>query len=270
MRTRISFIYGSLVCCLLALIAVTSTRGEQRAAGAETAAPAAEAASAPLGDVWDATKLGQIHIEKVPAVTVIQRTLTGGYDKTNEAFVDLKQTMLRQVKAAHLKIESAAAAGAVCYGVYPQDPDREAAAVKEEEAEKKPPTPFRWTAALPVPAGFKAPAESAKPLSVPASGYEVTTLPATLAAVMFSTVGRAPVDGLKFFGWMADNGYVQVAATRMVYYTKAGNAVGQAEMLNASQALINSEETKIIVPIAPRARQIALKPAAATVKPPSR
>jgi hypothetical protein len=141
---------------------------------------------------------------------------------------------------------------------------------KDAAADKKAAPRFQWTAALPVPVGFKAPAGPAKALSVPASGYEVTTLPATLAAVMFSTVGRAPVDGLKFFGWMADNGYVQVAATRMVYYTKPGNAVAPAEMLNASKELINSEETKIIVPIAPRGRQIALKPAAATVKPPSR
>jgi hypothetical protein len=257
MRTRISFIFSSLVCCLLALaVAVTAARGGQR--------EAVGAASTPIGDHWDAKILGQIHIEKVPEVTVIQRTVTGGLDKTNEAFVDLKQAMLREVKASRVKIEASAVASAVCYGLYPQDPDR----VKAEAT--KGGAPLQWTAALPVPAGFKAPAEPAKALSVPASNYEVKTLPATLAAVMFSTVGRASVDGLKFFGWMAENGYVQVAPTRMVYYAKPGNAVGQAEMLNAAPALINSEETKIIVPIAVRPRGIALKPEAATVKPPIR
>lgn len=196
--------------------------------------------------------LGEIKIEKILPQRVLTRQITGGYEKHQEVFSDIKGTVVRTLtaqaavggnaaaKAAATKAVAAAAA-ADCVGLYAFDPDT---------VEK---TSLQWNAAVIVPTTFKAPAIKARALSVPASEYKVQTLPAVDAAVMYSTVGRAPVDGLKFFPWLAENGYAQIGPTRMVYFSDT-----TVDLLKATPEQIRNTRTKIIVPIKKRDRNIAL------------
>ncbi|HEV2846817.1 MAG TPA: hypothetical protein VG477_18320, partial [Thermoanaerobaculia bacterium] len=165
-------------------------------------------------------------------------------------FSDLKGVMMRQAAAARPAAGAAnvqaATLAADCIGIYPFDPD----AVAKSRLE--------WGAAVMIPdtaafRNFKAPAK-AKALSVPASDYKVKTLPAIEAAVMYSTVGRSPQDGLKFFPWLAENGYVQVGPTRMLYFSDPS-----VDLLKATPEQIAATKTKIIVPIKKRARDIKLE-----------
>lgn len=194
--------------------------------------------------------LGRISIENIAPVRVLYRDLQGGYDKTQEAFADLKGVMMRFEASSSsgppaLAAAQPAALIADCLGIYPFDPD----AVPKDS--------MSWGAAVIVPetAGFRrfrAPRRAAK-LSVPASGYGLQTLPAIEAAVMYSTVGRSPQDGLKFFSWMAENGYVQVGPTRMLYFSDPS-----VDLLKATPEQIAATKTKIIVPITKREREISL------------
>lgn len=194
--------------------------------------------------------LGEITIEKVPPQKVLYRNLQGGYDKTQEAFNDLKGVMMQQAAARKPAAEAArvqaTTLAADCIGIYPFDPD----AVAKSRLE--------WGAAILIPdtpafRNFKAPAQ-AKALSVPASEYRVQTLPAIEAAVMYSTVGRSAQDGLKFFPWLAENGYVQVGPTRMLYYSDPS-----VDLLKATPEQISATRTKIFVPIKKRERDIKLQ-----------
>ena len=196
--------------------------------------------------------VGEITIEKIPAQKVLVRQVQGGYDKHQEVFSDLKGTATRALGAgagtgaAGAKAAEAELA-ADCVGLYAVDPDSTTTATAKAA--------FNWSAALLVPDNFKLPAGTrAKALSVPASDYKMETLPAIEAAVMYSTIGRAPTDGLKFFSWMADNGYVQVGPTRMVYFTDP-----KFDLLRATAQQVRDSKTKIIVPIHKRERPIALK-----------
>ncbi len=200
----------------------------------------------------------KITIEKISPQRVLSRQIQGGYDRHQEVFSDLKDTMVRQIgtpaapaggRAAGGRAAGAKAAvlAADCLGIYPFDPD----AVTDAASKAR----FEWGAALFVPQNFRlARGVKAKALSVPASEYKVQTLPAIEAAVMYSTVGRAPVDGLKFFSWMAENGYVQVGPTRMVYFTDT-----TVDLMRATPGQIQDTKTKIIVPIKKRDRNISLK-----------
>lgn len=220
--------------------------GTLLAAGIAVMAGFAQAQDSPKAE----PALGEITIEKVPPQKVLYRNLQGGYDKTQEAFTDLKGVMMRQAAtvkpAAGASTAQAATLAADCIGIYPFDPD----AVAKSRLE--------WGAAVLIPdtpafRNFKAPA-NAKALSVPASEYKVQTLPAIEAAVMYSTVGRSPQDGLKFFPWLAENGYVQVGPTRMLYF-----ADPSVDLLKATPEQVAGTKTKIIVPIKKRERDIKLK-----------
>jgi hypothetical protein len=194
--------------------------------------------------------LGVITIEKIPAQKVLSRNLQGGYDKTQEAFNDLKTVMMQQAAtvkpAPQAATAQATAVAADCIGIYPFDPD----AVAKSRME--------WGAAIMIPdtpafRNFKVPAP-AKRLSVPASEYKVETLPAIEAAVMYSTVGRSAEDGLKFFPWLAETGHVQVGPTRMLYFSDT-----TIDLLKATPEQIAATKTKIMVPIKKRDRDIKLK-----------
>jgi len=191
------------------------------------------------------TAVGEITIEKVPAQKVLSRTIQGGYNVHQEVFSDLKTTSTKLIAASGIKVEEAVAAD--CVALYATDPDSTTSTAAKAA--------FSWTAALLVPDAFKLPSNTrAKALSVPASDYRLETLPAIQAAVMYTTIGRAPTDGLKFFGWMADNGYVQVGPTRMLYFTDP-----KFDLLRATPEQVRDSKTKIFVPIKKRDRPIALK-----------
>ncbi len=284
MRATRSVPYGVLAACL-AVIAFAGF-ATTKVAVAQAAAAAAGSPDNPLGNTWDAAKLGEIRLEIIPAQHVVSRTVVAGYDKTNAVFVDLKMAMLKQLNKQGLfpkgdggqlkysgtyRTATAASSSAIaaqdCTASYPVDPDT-AVTSSEEGVEPGFPPAVEWTAHIPVPPGFQAPSAKDSLLAVRDAGpYEVGDLPGTLAATMFSTVGRAPTDGLKFFVWMAENGYVQTGPTRMVYFQKGGSRVAMAEMLNASQPMIKLQETKIIVPVAKRGRGIGLKPASQAAPP---
>jgi hypothetical protein len=283
MRARRSVPHGVLAACLAAIALagfVTTKVSAAQEAGAATRSP-----ETPAG-AWDPSKLGEITLEKIPALHVVSRTVVVGFDKTNEVFVDLKMATLKQINkqglfpksdpnelkfGANHRVAAGGSASSLatsqdCVASYAVDPDSTStsSAGANEEAVPGPPPAVEWTAHIPVPPGFVAPSTKDSQLTVKDAGpYEVGDLPATLAATMFSTVGRAATDGLKFFVWMAENGYVQTGPTRMVYYQKGGTRVAMAEMLNASQPMINLQETKIIVPVKKRDRGNALNPAAA-------
>jgi hypothetical protein len=190
--------------------------------------------------------LGEIKIEKIPPQKVLSRQIQGGYERHQEVFADLKGTMMAATPA-QAPAGKALALAADCLGIYPFDPD----AVTDAASKAR----FEWGAALLVPQNFRlARGTKAKALSVPASDYKVQTLPAIEAGVMYSTIGRAPVDGLKFFPWMAENGYVQVGPTRMVYFTDPS-----VDLMRATPEQLQAAQTKIIVPIKKRARNISLK-----------
>ena len=216
---------------------------KQPPAGAQAVKPAREK---PKGAE---PTLGEIKIERIAPQKVLTRQIQGGYDKHQEVFADLKGTMMASSppQAPARGKALAVAAAADCLGIYPFDPDAVTNAAEKAR--------FEWGAALLVPQEFKlSPSIKAKALSVPASEYKVQTLPSIEAAVMFSTVGRAPVDGLKFFSWMAENGYVQVGPTRMVYFTDTS-----VDLQRATPGQIQETKTKIIVPIKKRDRNISLK-----------
>lgn len=141
----------------------------------------------------------------------------GPYDLHPEVFGELMKYV-----GAHYR-----AVGA-CFGIYPQDPD----AVKAKELHWEvgvrvvPGEPLGYGNNLPIeklPVWSDRELEGAlRKMKQPQSPYRLKLLTKTNAAVVDSTVAKAAQDGLAMFPWMAKNGYVQVAATRMEYLSHEG------------------------------------------------
>jgi len=64
--------------------------------------------------------------------------------------------------------------------------------------------------------------EALQKMKAPIAPYQLKILPETTAATVKSTIGQAGKDGLAMFPWMAENGYVQIAPTRMEYLSQVG------------------------------------------------
>lgn len=179
----------------------------------------------------------EIRVEKIPELTVLYQTVYGNYDFHPQVFSRM-MGLLRET-AEPRSINAAIAATGGCIGVYPMDPD-------EVEA-----TQFQWAAAIPVPAGYKLSERLAEPtlssLAVRTSEYEVRTLPAVEAAVLDSTVAESPVDGLRMYNWLNENGYAQAAPTRMLFFNDE-----DIDVTKASIDRLLAGRTRIILPIKKR------------------
>lgn len=53
--------------------------------------------------------------------------------------------------------------------------------------------------------------------------YKLLIIPEQTVALIRSTIGRAGMDGLSMYPWMARNGYVQVGPTRMEFLATTGS-----------------------------------------------
>lgn len=80
-------------------------------------------------------------------------------------------------------------------GIYPTDPD----VVPEGE--------LQWQVAAPVSASVRVQAP-----------YVLSVLPSTESVSLGSSVGDSHHDGLFMKNWVIDNGFVQIAATRMLFH----------------------------------------------------
>ncbi|HSS18879.1 MAG TPA: winged helix-turn-helix domain-containing protein [Pyrinomonadaceae bacterium] len=179
-----------------------------------------------------------VSVQKIPASWVLVRDVNGSYQTHPEVF----QEVMKYVGSNFRAVGDA-------FGIYPMDPDA-----------AKPGT-LRWQVGVriapgkPLGYGNKLPlitsvAKSSQELdrerahlSRPNPPYRIVLLEETEAAVVESSVEDTPKDGLSMFGWMAENGYVQVGATRMEYLTNEGS---------------NSISTKIIIPIRKRPSGISV------------
>ena len=159
----------------------------------------------------------KVTVAAIPSAIVLYREVTGPYSQHPEIFAEL----MRYVGANYRAVGA-------CFGIYPQDPD----AVQAKE--------LRWEVGVRVipgaPRGYgnnlpidKLPVrsdrqlkESLHKMKQPQSPYGLRLLARTNAAVIDSTVASAAQDGLAMFPWMAKNGYVQVAPTRMEYASHEG------------------------------------------------
>jgi hypothetical protein len=175
-----------------------------------------------------------VRIERIPVKPVLLRTIKGPYSKHVEAFTEF----MKFAEAKYLTVGR-------CFGIYPTDPD----AIKGD------PT---WMIGVEVSVGRPghvatvgarqlAPGETLRRLAQPkAAGYQLRELPAIEAATLSSNVAQSSSDGLRLIKWLADNGYVQVGATRMEYLSHDGPP--------------NAIPTRIIVPVTARQRQIRPSP----------
>ncbi|HEY0614724.1 MAG TPA: hypothetical protein VGC96_08785 [Candidatus Elarobacter sp.] len=137
----------------------------------------------------------RITVEHAPAIVVVTRDVAGDYDQAPRVFGDLMRVAKPYRTAGNV------------FGIYPVDPDATTGANE-----------LRWQAAIQV-------VETANPGATPALGdlakpeqpYRLELLSASTVAVVKSTVARAGADGLAVIPWMARNGYVQIAPTRMEF-----------------------------------------------------
>lgn len=144
---------------------------------------------------------------------VVPREVTGPYSQHPVLFKQL----LQYTTAKYGKPEA-------LWGIYPDDPD----AVKPED--------LHWTVAVrisPKDADLAQTKEESQredvqkrslaSLQPAADPYKLVLLGESLAAVVDSTMAAAPKDGLAIIPWMASNGFVQIAPTRMEYLTSSGD-----------------------------------------------
>jgi hypothetical protein len=145
-----------------------------------------------------ATRESEIKIERLPAQTALIRTVRGGYDQHPAVIGDLMAYAGRLYRGQFN-------VGHSVFGVYATDPDAVAS-----------PADLTWEIGMVL---------TVAPASVrtPDAPYELTTLPATDAAVLDSDMAHTAIDGLSMSRWMLENGYVQMAPTRMAYVATDGN-----------------------------------------------
>lgn len=159
----------------------------------------------------------KVRVSAIPSAIVLYREVTGPYNQHPEVFAELMKYVGTNYRAV-----------GACFGIYPQDPD----AVKAKELHWEvgvrvvPGNPLGYGNNLPI---EKLPVRSDRQLEgalhkmkQPQSPYRLKLLAKTNVAVIDSTVAKAAQDGLAMFPWMAKNGYVQVAPTRMEYLSHEG------------------------------------------------
>lgn len=175
-----------------------------------------------------------IVVKTVPASIIVARDVTGPYSQHAVIFKQL----LQYTAGKYGKPEA-------LLGIYPDDPD----AVQPED--------LHWTVAVrisgedkDVPNATRGPQleedlkRSMGSLQQPSDPYKLVLIRESLAAVVESTVAAAPKDGLAIIPWMANNGFVQIAPTRMEYLTSSGDPA--------------SMKIRIIVPIKKRPSGLTL------------
>jgi hypothetical protein len=167
----------------------------------------------------EAEQLAATHVEVIhlPAAIVLYRSATGPYSQHPVVFDELMKYVGANYRAV-----------GACFGVYPHDPDATRTADLKWEVGVRviPGAPLGYGKNLPI---EELPNQSAAGLKglmlrmkTPAEPYKLRIQEETTAAVLESTVERAPQDGLALFPWMAKNGYVQIGPTRMEYLSHEG------------------------------------------------
>src|SRR5713226_2289783 len=159
-----------------------------------------------------------VRVEEVAPSIILYREVRGDYSRHPEVF----ESMMKYVGSRYLAVGA-------CFGIYPFDPD----AVKKDELVWQ--VGVRVTTGAPLGFGNNMPIEQTRSqcvpqlqrvlrqLKAPDLPYHLKIMPAALAAVTQSTVANAPSDGLYIFKWMAENGYVQIAPTRMEFLSHKGS-----------------------------------------------
>jgi hypothetical protein len=168
-----------------------------------------------------ATRESEIKVEHLPAQTALIRTVRGGYDQHPAVIGDL-MAYAGRLYAGQFTV------GDSVFGVYATDPD---AVVS--------PADLTWEIGMVL---TVAP-ESAR---TPDAPYVLTSLPATDAAVLDSDMANTAIDGLSMSRWMLENGYVQMAPTRMAYIATDGNP--------------QHMRTRIMIPVRKRPSGLILPP----------
>jgi hypothetical protein len=168
-----------------------------------------------------ATRESEIKIEHLPALTALIRTVRGGYDQHPAVIGDL-MAYAGRLYSGQFEV------GNSVFGVYATDPD---AVVS--------PADLTWEIGMVL---TVAPASARNP----DAPYELQTLPATDAAVLDSDMARTAIDGLSMSRWMLENGYVQMAPTRMAYVATDGNP--------------DHMRTRIMIPVRKRPSGLMLPP----------
>jgi hypothetical protein len=175
-----------------------------------------------------------VKIVTITGAIVIFREVTGPYSQHPLVLQQLMEYVGK----------SYAAVGA-CFGVYPLDPD----AVDGKDLKWQ--VGVRVITGKPLGYGNSLPIEEMPVMSTaklrrtfrvmkrPEAPYELRMMPATTAAIIESTVGNAAHDGLDMIPWMARNGYVQTAPTRMEYLSHEGP--------------VSDMKVRIIIPVNERA-----------------
>lgn len=163
------------------------------------------------------TTIPTVRVEEVAPAIILYQDVRGDYSKHPEVFLN----MMNYVGARYRAVGA-------CFGIYPVDPD----AAKRGELTWQ--VGVRVTSGAPLGFGKNIPVEQVKPasvsqlqrmmkqLKVPDAPYHLQIMPASLAGVVESTIATAASDGLYMFKWMAENGYVQIAPTRMEYLSHDG------------------------------------------------
>jgi GyrI-like small molecule binding domain len=159
----------------------------------------------------------KVEVSRIPSAIVIYREVTGPYSQHPVVFDQLMQYVGKNYRAV-----------GACFGIYPKDPD----AVEVSE--------LRWEIGVRVVPGEalgygkNLPIEelpnvsdarlrqTLRRMKQPEAPYKLKILEGTTAAVVDSTVARAPQDGLAMIPWAPQNGYVQTGPTRMEYLSHEG------------------------------------------------
>ncbi len=153
----------------------------------------------------------EVRVQTTPATWAVVRDVTGPYNMHPEVF----QEMMKYVGENYRVLGH-------CFGIYPVDPDatKESALVWQVGVRVTPGKPLGFGQSIPLDQNSISAVhlkQDRKKLKAPASPYRLVVMPEAAAAMIESTVANTPKDGLSMFRWMAENGYVQVAATRMEY-----------------------------------------------------
>jgi|SRR5580704_1365135 hypothetical protein len=195
-----------------------------------------------------------VKIATITGAIVVSGEVTGPYSQHLVVFQQLMEYVGK----------SYAAVGA-CFGVYPRDPD----AVEGKDLKWQvgvrvmPGKPLGYGNSLPI---EEMPVMSAAKLrhtirvmkraEVP---YELRMMPATTAAIIESNVGNAAHDGLDMIPWMARNGYVQTAPTRLEHLSCEGPVSDMTVRIiipMKEQQLVLSRQTETGIVVMMNARQV--------------